>query len=115
VCKDSRNTTIFRKIPENNYMFRPLIEWAIIRLKITKSHKITCNIHHVWGGRDLVFTMLLGVCSYDMDAFDSYGLGCCVFGGYDDKCVEGVFGRCLWAWEKEALAGPFVVVVMCPV
>jgi hypothetical protein len=41
------------KPPENNYMFRPLIEWAIIRLKQEnkgeKSHKITCNIHHVWG------------------------------------------------------------------
>jgi hypothetical protein len=33
VCNDSRNTTIFVKIPENNYMFRPLIEWAIITLK----------------------------------------------------------------------------------
>jgi hypothetical protein len=25
VCNDSRNTTIFGKISENNYMFRPLI------------------------------------------------------------------------------------------
>jgi hypothetical protein len=33
VCNDSQNTTIFAKILENNYMFRPLIEWAIIRLK----------------------------------------------------------------------------------
>jgi hypothetical protein len=33
---DSRNTTIFGKIPKNNYMFRPLIEWAFIRLKTSK-------------------------------------------------------------------------------
>jgi hypothetical protein len=33
VCKDSRNTTVFGKILENNYMFRPLIEWAIFRVK----------------------------------------------------------------------------------
>jgi hypothetical protein len=33
VCNDSRNTTVFGKIPESNYMFRSLIEWAIIRLK----------------------------------------------------------------------------------
>jgi hypothetical protein len=33
VCNDSRNATIFEKIPEKNYMFRPLIEWAIIRIK----------------------------------------------------------------------------------
>jgi hypothetical protein len=41
------------KIPENNYMFRPLIEWAIIRLKQEIKEKITqdnINIHHVWGG-----------------------------------------------------------------
>jgi hypothetical protein len=33
VCNGSRNTPIFGKISEINYMFRPLIEWAIIRLK----------------------------------------------------------------------------------
>jgi hypothetical protein len=33
VCNDSRNTTIFGKIPKNIYRFRPLIEWDIIRLK----------------------------------------------------------------------------------
>jgi hypothetical protein len=42
VFNDSRNTTIFGKIPENNYMFRSLIEWAIIRLKTRKiTEKIT--------------------------------------------------------------------------
>jgi hypothetical protein len=34
--KDSRNTTIFGEIHKNNYMFRPLTEWAIIRLKTRK-------------------------------------------------------------------------------
>jgi hypothetical protein len=64
VCNGSRNTTIFGKIPENNYMFQPLIEWAIIRLKPEITEKIICNIHHLWGGGDLVFTMLWVVCGY---------------------------------------------------
>jgi hypothetical protein len=29
------------KYPENNYMFRPLVEWAIIRLKQEITEKIT--------------------------------------------------------------------------
>jgi hypothetical protein len=33
VYNDSHNTTVLGKIPENNYMFRPLIEWTIIKLK----------------------------------------------------------------------------------
>jgi hypothetical protein len=41
---DSRNTTIFGENPENNYMFRPLIEWSIIRLKRRKIRKITEKI-----------------------------------------------------------------------
>jgi hypothetical protein len=43
---DSRNTTILGKNHENNYMFRPLIEWTIIRLKTRKiTEKIVqCNM-----------------------------------------------------------------------
>jgi hypothetical protein len=41
VCNGSRNTTIFGKISEINYMFRPLLEWAIIRLKQEITEKIT--------------------------------------------------------------------------
>jgi hypothetical protein len=41
------------------------------------------------------------LCRGDMDGYAICGLGRCVFRQYDDLCVERVFGRCLWAWEKE--------------
>jgi hypothetical protein len=107
---DSRNTTIFGKIPEN-YLFRPLIDWAIIRLKTKKITEkiIQCNATYITFGRGKgetrspFYNALGGVwlCRGDMDAYAICGLGHCVFRQYDDLCVEGVFGRCLWAWEKE--------------
>jgi hypothetical protein len=70
VCNDSRNTTIFAKIPENNYMFQPLIEWAIIRLKTRKipENHATYHVTYITFGRGeneiSFFTMLWGVCGY---------------------------------------------------
>jgi hypothetical protein len=41
------------------------------------------------------------LCRSDMNGYAIFGLGRCVLRWYDDLCVEGVFGRYLWAWEKE--------------
>jgi hypothetical protein len=54
------------------------------------------------GTKSRLYNALGGVrlCKGDMDAYASYALGCRVFCRYDDVCVGGVFGRCLWAWER---------------
>jgi hypothetical protein len=41
------------------------------------------------GARSRFYNALVGVrlCRGDMDAYASYGLGCCVFRQYDDMCV----------------------------
>jgi hypothetical protein len=56
------------------------------------------------GGTRSRFYNALGcvrLCRGDMDPYAICGLGHCVFCRYDDLFVEGVFRRCLWAWERE--------------
>jgi hypothetical protein len=38
VCNGSRNTTIFGKISEINYMFRPVVEWASMSPLHSRTH-----------------------------------------------------------------------------
>jgi hypothetical protein len=78
-----------------------------------KSYNATCDIQHVWEGetRSRFYNALghrlhtavgcVRLCIGDMDAYAICVLGRCVFRRFDDLCVEGVFGRCLWAWERE--------------
>jgi hypothetical protein len=64
----------------------------------------TSRLGGAGGGTRYRFYNALGCvrpCRGDMDAYAICGLGRCVFRRYDDLRVEGVFGRCLWAWERE--------------
>jgi hypothetical protein len=55
----------FQIVEENNYMFRPLSGWAIIRLRLEYRRKhIYYNVGIKNGGKRSRFTMFGEVCSY---------------------------------------------------